>query len=301
MLQCFVIHLECAEMLIHSSLMLFSALFATGLLAGTVDAIAGGGGLVSMPVLFAIGLPPHLALGTNKLQSVCGTAVATYSYYKKGWLEPKKLILGLILGFVGAIAGALTAQAVSADILKKIIPLLLILILIYTLFSPKLGHEEKTPKITETLFYFVFGAVLGFYDGFFGPGVGAFWTFLLIFFLGKSLVRATAYTKAFNANTNIASLLCFAVGSNIDYRIAICMAVGQVLGGRLGAQLAIHNGAKLIRPIFLLVVFATVGTLVYRNYSNVLELHFRAIDASVLILMVALGFYLFRTKEESRE
>lgn len=288
-------------LLIHSSLLLFSALFATGLLAGTVDAIAGGGGLVSMPVLLALGLPPHIALGTNKLQSFCGTAVATYSYYKKGWLEPRKLILGLILGFTGSVVGAIVAQAISPDILKKIIPMLLLLILVYTLFSPKLGAEESYPKMSETIFYFVFGAVLGFYDGFFGPGVGAFWTFLLIFFLGKSLVQATAYTKAFNANTNVASLLCFAIGSNIDYRIAICMAIGQVLGGRLGAQLAIRNGAKLIRPIFLLVVLSTVGTLVYRNYASMLELHTRAEEVGVLILMVALGFYLFRSRVESEE
>lgn len=257
-------------LLMHYHLIL-PILFLTGLSAGLVDAIAGGGGLVSVPVLFAIGMPPHLVLGTNKFQSVCGTSMATYKYYQKGWLVPRKLILGLVVSFFGSIIGAILAQSMSADFLKKIIPLLLLCILVYTIFSPRLGIEKSSPKINETLFYLFFGLLLGFYDGFFGPGVGAFWTFFLMFFLGKDLAEATAQTKAFNMNTNLAALVCFMLGNNVDYRIAICMAAGQLVGGKLGAQLTISRGVKFIRPVFLTVVTVTIGVLAYKNFSTIIQ------------------------------
>lgn len=240
-------------------------LFFTGMAAGTIDAIAGGGGLISLPMLLSVGLPPHIALGTNKLQACIGTSTATYRYYRNGWLEPKKLIPGLIWSFIGAVSGAITIQLMSSDILKKIIPFLLILILIYTLFSPALGKIERAQRMKDVSFYFIFGLLLGFYDGFFGPGAGSFWTFALMFFMGFSILKATAYTKAFNLNTNLAGLACFIISNNVNYKIALCMAAGQFLGGQFGASFAMKHGAKVIRPIFLVMVFATMVTLVYRN------------------------------------
>lgn len=247
---------------------LLPILFFTGLLAGTVDAIAGGGGLISVPVLFSIGIPPHLALGTNKLQGCFGTAIATYSYYRQGWLKRQGLVKGIVYSFIGAVLGAIVSQYLSSAILKKIIPVLLFLVLLYTFFSPKLGSIEEKPKMTENGFYFIFGSLLGFYDGFFGPGTGSFWLFLLVFFLGQNLLKATAYTKVFNLNTNLAAIICFALGNNIDYKLAFFMAIGQVIGGWLGAYLAIRKGVKLIRPIFLLVVTSTIITLLYRSFAN---------------------------------
>lgn len=252
--------------LLHQYLLLI--LFLTGFLAGTVDAIAGGGGLISLPILLGMGIPPHLALGTNKLQGLFGTAMATYSYYRQGWLSKQGLLEGLFFSFIGAIFGAVASQFISSDILKKMMPLLLLLVLIYTIFSPKLGTVDTKPKMNEKWFYIIFGILLGFYDGFFGPGTGSFWVFSLVFFLGQSLLKATAYTKALNFNTNIAAVICFAIGNNIDYKLALIMAVGQLIGGRLGAQLAIKKGVKLIRPVFLLVVSATITVLVYRSYTT---------------------------------
>ena len=109
---------------------------------------------------------------------------------------------------------------------------------------------------------------MGFYDGFFGPGSGSLWVFSLTFFLGFNLTKATAYTKVFNLKSNIIATACFALGHNIDYRLALCMAAGQLIGGRLGAYLAIKNGAKLIRPIFISVVTMTIFTLVYKSYDG---------------------------------
>lgn len=242
-------------------------LFATGLIAGTVDAIAGGGGLISVPVLLALGVPPHIMLGTNKLQSTVGTLAAAVTYYQKGWVSLRTIYLGLIFGFLGAALGAFAGQLLSNTLLTKIIPILLVCMLAYTIFSPKLGHSDTPAKMRESLFYTLFGFTLGFYDGFFGPGIGSLWVFMLMYFLGHSLIKATAHTKILNFNTNITSLLCFAVGHNVNYHIAIYMAAGQIIGGRLGAHLAIRNGAKLIRPIFIGVVTLTITTLLIKNYS----------------------------------
>jgi uncharacterized membrane protein YfcA len=239
-------------------------LFFTGLAAGTVDAIAGGGGLISLPMLLSVGVPPHMALGTNKLQSVFGTAMATHSYYRHGWLQKQDLIHGLIYSFFGAILGANATQLFSATLLKKIIPILLFCVLIYTIFSPELSEMDKDPKMNQKLFFILFGLLLGFYDGFLGPGTGSFWVFALIFFLGFSMTKATAYTKALNLNTNIAALLCFALNNHVDYRIGFCMAGGQIIGGKLGAHLAIKKGAKLIRPFFIVMVTITIVVLIYK-------------------------------------
>ena len=247
-------------MLSHYSVYLI--LFFTGLAAGTVDAIAGGGGLISLPMLLSVGVPPHVALGTNKLQSVFGTAMATHSYYRHGWLQKQGLLHGLFYSFLGALLGANASQFIDSHLLRKIIPILLFCVLLYTIFMPKFNEIDKEPKMRQTTFFIVFGLILGFYDGFLGPGTGSFWVFALIFFLGFNMTKATAYTKALNLNTNIAALICFALGHYVDYGIGLCMAAGQLLGGRLGAHLAIKKGAKLIRPFFIVMVTITIIALI---------------------------------------
>ncbi len=248
--------------------MLMFILFLTGLLAGTVDAIAGGGGLISVPVLLSVGLPPHVAFGTNKLQGSIGTLVAARRYWQAGWVSLRDVYLGVFFGLLGAVAGAVTNQLMSSEILKQIAPIMLGIIFIYTLLSPRLGHQDQHPRISHFLFYTVFGFALAFYDGFFGPGSGSFWVFLLMFFLGFNLIKATAYTKIFNLNSSLIAVVCFAVGSNIDYKVGACMAAGQIIGGQLGANLAISKGAALIRPLFLVMMFVTIASLAYRSYGN---------------------------------
>lgn len=273
---------------------LIPILFFTGLVAGTVDTIAGGGGLICLPMLLGIGMPPHLALGTNKLQTLFGTAVATYSYYRQGWLSRHGILMGMLFTFCGAVLGAVAIQLISSDILKKIIPVLLFCVLLYSIFSPKFGHHEGEPKMRQNTFYFIFGTLLGFYDGFLGPGTGFFWMFFLVIFLGFSLTKATAYTKVFNLTSNVTAMVCFALGDNIDYRIALYMAAGQIIGGRIGAHLAIKKGAGLIRPMFLLLVTATIVTLIYRNFSQseaIFSLSNVIVLAALTILIVA-AFYL---------
>ncbi|MEO8401186.1 MAG: TSUP family transporter [Gammaproteobacteria bacterium] len=281
---------------------LLPILFITGLTAGTVDAIAGGGGLISLPILLSVGIPPHLALGTNKFQSTFGTSIAAYSYYRHGIIDKQKILAGLIFTLLGALIGAISIQYLSGDILKRIIPSILLVVLIYTLFAPKkLSGSDLAPKLSEKTFYLIFGLALGFYDGFLGPGVGSFWVFAFMFFLDFSLVKATAYTKIFNLNTNIVALICFALTQHIDYRIGICMAAGQLIGGRLGAYLAIKKGAELIRPLFVLVVSGTIVTLIYKSYagSRMVE-HFNMatkIIFSLILLTTISMVYIWRTKK----
>lgn len=292
-------------MLSHLTYQLFFILFLTGFVAGTIDAIAGGGGLISLPMLLSVGIPPHLALGTNKLQGTIGTFVATCSYYRAGLFNLKTIYKGLVFGFIGTVLGALTGQIISSDVLKHIIPILLVIIFIYTLCSPKLGIEDRKTSFNEFYFYMIFGFILGFYDGFFGPGTGSFWLFSLSCLLGYNLQKATAYTKVFNLKSNLIATTCFALGQNIDYRIALCMAGGQLLGGRLGASLAINKGARLIRPIFISVVFSTMILLIYKSYFNSVQvrnffLSFNLIQAVLLIttILIALGLYIFRIKRK---
>jgi uncharacterized membrane protein YfcA len=244
----------------------YPLLFTAGLIAGTVDAVAGGGGLISLPVLLSVGIPPHIALGTNKLQSCIGTSIATWSYHRHGLISWRTALRGIVLTFIGATTGAFAAQIISGAILKSLIPLLLLVILIYAIFAPKFGAEDRTPKLTEAKYFLIFGLLLGFYDGFLGPGAGSFWVVSLTFCLGYNITKATAYTKVFNLTSNLAAFVCFALANNIDYSVGLCMAAGQLIGGRLGAQIAIKNGATLIRPIFLVMVSATIVTLLYRQF-----------------------------------
>jgi uncharacterized membrane protein YfcA len=246
--------------------MLILLLFFTGLFAGTVDAIAGGGGLISVPILLSTGMPPHIVLGTNKLQSSIGTLMAAINYHRHGLVSFKSVMVGLFFGVLGASAGAIVSQLISGDVLRKIVPFILFVILIYTIFTPKLGHQDEQPRMRAPIFFSVFGFLLSFYDGFFGPGTGSFWVFLITFFLGFNLIKATAYTKIFNLNSNFVSLICFAIGGNIDYRLGFCMAAGQLIGGYVGAHLAIKKGARFVRPFFLAIVTITILSLLYKVF-----------------------------------
>lgn len=252
------------------SLILIIILFTCGLTAGTVDAVAGGGGLISVPVLMALGLPIHSMLGTNKLQSSIGTFVASANYFRHGLISFEKIVRGLIAVFIGAVIGSVTAQIINANILSKLIILLLVGIFIYSICRPKMGLEDREARMSANTFFIIFGLILGFYDGFFGPGVGSFWAFCMVYFLGFNLAKATAYTKVFNLESNVVALVCFILGHNVNYKIGLTMACGQIIGGKLGSHLVIKKGAQFVRPIFLAIVFITIIIMVYRAYGNLL-------------------------------
>lgn len=239
-------------------------LFITGLVAGLVDAIAGGGGLITVPVLLSTGMSPSVALGTNKLQSSVGTLMAVRHFHGRGFLSFREFSHGLCFCAIGALLGASTTTFMNPHFFKLIVPYLLFSILAYMMIAPRLNRQLTffTARMAPSVFYFLFGVSLGFYDGFFGPGTGAFWMFAFMFFMGFDILKATAHTKLFNLTSNLVALAFFIVMNCVDYRVGFCMAAGQWIGGSLGARLAIYKGAQLIRPLFLTMVFATIVVMV---------------------------------------
>lgn len=244
----------------------FPLLFVVGLIAGTVDAIAGGGGLIALPVLLNLGLPVPLALGTNKFQSSFGSLSASWHFLRTGTITLRECRFGIVMTLLGSLLGAFAVQQIDADLLADIVPWLLAAILLYTLFRPTIGTVDDPPKLPAPLFFISFGLTLGFYDGFFGPGVGSIWTIAVVFFLGRSFTRATATTKVMNATSNVAALALFASAGLVHLGAGLTMAVGQLVGGRIGAHLVLSRGARFIRPVFLIMVTLTLCRLLWINY-----------------------------------
>ena len=232
------------------------ALFAVGAVAGCVDAIAGGGGLLTVPVLLGAGLPAQVALGTNKFQSSCGTALAAWNYARAGLLPWRQLVPGLIVTFLSALSGAWMVTRLDPALLKRVIPGLLLVIAVYTALRPNLGAGPQRARMGLTAFGIVFGVGLGFYDGFFGPGTGSFWMMACVLVMGLDLRAATGHTKAMNLTSNLASLAWFAAAGRVDFLIGLVMAGGQLIGAHLGSRMAIRHGGALIRPVFLAAVIA---------------------------------------------
>ncbi len=243
-------------------------LFVTGLMAGLVDSIAGGGGLIALPMLLTLGLHVPTALGTNKFQSMCGTFSASRHYVRQGRIEFRACRVGLVATFIGALLGVLTVQRIDSQVLARLIPWLLAAIFVYTVFRPKVGTQDHPPRLRNNVFYAVFGLLMGFYDGFFGPGAGLFWTILLIVVQGQNFAKATGYTKVMNLVSNIVSVAVFAYAGLIHYGAGVAMGFGQVIGARLGSGLVLKRGAGFVRPIFLVVVGSMLMRLLWLNYHR---------------------------------
>lgn len=236
---------------------------ATG--AGLVDAIAGGGGLITIPALLGVGLPPQLALGTNKLQATCGSGSAMLHFVRSGAVTLRECHYGILWTLIGAVLGAGTVQLLNATLLRAIIPWLLGIILFYTLMTPRLGSEDIHARMPSGPFYLIFGLLLGFYDGFLGPGTGSFWAMAFVIFLGYSLQRATAYTKVMNFTSNVAALLFFLLAGQVRFTEGLIMGAGQFIGARIGARLVTKRGSAFIRPLFITMVVALLAKLIIQN------------------------------------
>ena len=241
-------------------------LLATGLVAGFVDSIAGGGGLITLPVLLNLGIDPRLALGTNKLQATFGSGSATVHYARAGAVNLSECRRGCVFAFVGATAGALLVQQLDPNLLKRLIPILLIIVAVYLWCRPQLGETDLHPRMTRQRFDFLFGLGIGFYDGFMGPGTGTFFTMALMLGLGFNLTKATATTKVLNFATNVAALLVFLLFGKIWFLAGIVMGAGQWLGARAGSKMVLRHGTKFIRPIFLSVVMLIALKMIYTNW-----------------------------------
>jgi len=247
------------------ALFLLPILFLTGLVAGLVDSIAGGGGLITIPVLLGVGMPPQIALGTNKLQASFGSGSAMLTFVRSGTVRLNDCRIGIAYTAVGAALGTITVQMLDPAILRHVIPWLLVAIVLYTLLTPRLGYEEIHPRMKPSPFYFAAGLVLGFYDGFLGPGTGSFWVMALMLGLGFNMTRATGYTKVMNFTSNVASLALFIFGGSVLWREGLIMGTGQFVGARIGAHMVVRKGTHFIRPVFITMVLAITAKLIWQN------------------------------------
>ena len=232
---------------------ILTALALVALVAGFVDAIAGGGGLLTLPALLWAGLPPAIALGTNKLQGTFGTASATIHFLRRDKLALRPLLPAAVASFAGSIGGSLLVSRVDPDTLRWLLPALLLAFALYFLRSPRVGDRPSPRRLGPVAFAGTAGLGIGFYDGFFGPGAGSFFALAFVALLGDDLARATGGSKLLNFASNLAALLVFASGGHVLWPVGLVMAAGQWVGAWLGAHLAIRHGARLIRPLLVAV------------------------------------------------
>lgn len=244
-----------------------AVLCAFAFLAGLVDAVAGGGGLIQVPALFAVfpSLPPSLLLGTNKFSAITGTTIATLRY---SWSVPihwRSVLPAAGVAGLGALGGAKTVTLIDPVVLRPLLLLMLSVMAIYTLTRPKFGvnPEVVAPLKQNGRTFYAVTAVFGFYDGFFGPGAGSVMMFLLVRLFGHDFLSAAATTKVLNLATNFGALVLFMVTGNVFYAVALPMAVFNTAGGFLGAHFAIRGGSRFIRTVFLIVVAALIGKVLY--------------------------------------
>ena len=244
---------------------LLALLFVTGLLAGALDSIAGGGGLIAFPILLGTGISPLQALATNKLQGSFGTTTAALHFLRHGEIDNDGVIFAIVCTFTGAMLGSLAVSHIDSRILMTLIPFLLITNALYFLFSPRVGDVEQHRRIRLGTFSLLIGGGIGFYDGFFGPGTGAFFALAFVSLLGFSMQRATAYSKVLNMTSNLAALAFFMLGGHVVWSVGLVMAIGQVLGATVGARLVIRRGTAVIRPLLVVVCIALTAKLVVND------------------------------------
>lgn len=232
------------------------------LLAGTIDAIVGGGGLILVPALFATfpTAPPATLLGTNKSASVWGTLMATRQYLQRVQLRWRTWAPAMGVALAGGLGGAWAVSVVDPGFLRKSLPFVLGAVLAYTLANKHLGREHR-PLVSATherLWACAIGAVVGAYDGFFGPGTGSFFIFLFVRVLGYDFLHASAAAKLLNLATNAAALALFTAKGHVWWHLGLPMAVANVAGSYLGSRLALKHGASFVRGVFVLVVGALI-------------------------------------------
>ena len=253
-------------MLAELSLWVLALLTLVGTVAGFVDTLAGGGGMLTIPALLLAGLPPDAALATNKLQGSCGTLLATGYFVKRGQIQFRRLLPGITACALGAARGTLTVQYLPKEALQQALPLLLAAVAFIFIFMPSLGTVAREARLPYGNFVLAAALPIGFYDGFLGPGTGSFFMLALISLRGYTLQNATIEAKAYNATPNLVSLLVFLIGGKIVWLAGFAMAAGQILGARLAAGLIISKGNQLIRPAVIAMSLVMSTVLAYRYW-----------------------------------
>jgi uncharacterized protein len=248
------------------STLAFVLLVAAAFVAGFVDAIAGGGGLITVPVLSLAGLDPVSVIATNKLQGSFGAGSAMRTYARAGHVEWREARLLVLLAALGAVAGAALVSHLPLNWLAAVLPGALAAIAIYFALSPQIADVATRPRMGATAFNLTIIPLIGWYDGMFGPGAGSFYMLGFVALLGYGVVKATAQTKIANFASNLAALAALSLTGHIYWTLGFAMGAAQFFGARLGAHAAIKNGARLIRPMLVTVCLLIAARLAWNQW-----------------------------------
>ena len=241
------------------NMQLVMVLFGVATAAGWVDAIAGGGGLVTLPALLMAGLPPTLALGTNKLQGTFGSLSSSLYFLRRGQVVLRYVLPGVVISALAAALGAHSVQFVNTHLLRRGIPFLMILVAAWFLFRPLFGKSasaDRPARLSLTAFFLCAVPVIGFYDGILGPGTGTFLALAGMSLRSLSMTHATAQAKWLNLGSNVGSLVVFLFAHQVAWLPGLAMALGQILGGRLGAGMVMRRGSAIVRPVVIIISLA---------------------------------------------
>lgn len=245
-------------------------LCSAGFLAALVDSIAGGGGLISLPAYLMAGVPPHLALGTNKFSSTAASCTSSLKFAKSGKVNFEILKFITPLTLVGAALGVTSVLQIDQNFLSALVLILILCVGIYSFFSKSIGIEDMFKGINKKnmLLGALLALSLGFYDGFFGPGTGSFLIFGLISIYGFDFVKASGNAKVLNFVSNITSLVMFGLHGQINYMLGIPVAIFMILGARIGTIIALKRGSKLIKPIFITMSLGVACKMLYQTFFS---------------------------------
>lgn len=242
-------------------------LFFISVIAAFIDSIAGGGGLLTLPMLLSSGFSPTQALATNKLQGVGGTFSASIYFisYKVVNLNEQKI--NITMAFIGAIFGSTLIQYLNLNLLRQLLPLLIISIGMYFLFFPNIDGNDKKQRLSKIAFSLIAGGCIGFYDGFFGPGSGSFYAIAFITLCGFNLSKSTAHAKVLNFASDVGGLLFFILEGQVIWGTGLVMLIGAFFGARLGARLVLLKNKSFIRPTVIIVSIIMSSKLLYDNHN----------------------------------
>lgn len=240
--------------------LLIGAAFA----AGFVDSIAGGGGLITVPLLILAGADPVTALATNKLQGLFGAGSAALSYSRAGHVSLKRQISPALIAFAAAIAGALLASRLPTDLIRLGLPVLLIAIALFFALKPGLTDTDRMRRITPAVFALTLVPIIGFYDGLLGPGAGAFYMLGFVMLAGFGVLKATAHTKLLNFASNLGAMLAFAMVATPWWTVGLVMGLAQIAGAAVGSRLAMRIGAQVIKPVLVITSTALAIRLIWQ-------------------------------------
>lgn len=248
-------------MLAEFSTEILLLLLAAAFLAGFIDSIAGGGGLIVVPALLLAGLTPVEALGTNKVQGLFGSASSTITYASKGLVDLRKQLPAAAMAALGGLVGAALATVIPGEWFRAILPAMLVAIALYFALKPNMDDIDRAQRVTPFAFGLTVVPLIGFYDGVFGPGTGSFFMLAFVTLAGYGVLKATAHTKLLNFSSNLGAFALFAYAGVVSWQIGLLMGVVQFAGARVGAGMAMRNGARLIKPLLVVTCVALAAKL----------------------------------------